>query len=70
MLDDLVSIARFFESFPSLTFNPCHFLSYNAELLILLVIFCIVQGTYDEVIDYSSSLLHFSLLFLPSFGCL
>lgn len=70
MLNDLISIAGFFESLPSLTFYPCHFLSYNAELLILLVTFRIVQGTHDEVVDYSSCLLHFSLFFLPSFGCL
>lgn len=69
MLDDLISIAGFFESFPSLTFYACHFLSYNAELFILIIVFCIIQGTHDEVVDDSSCLLHFSLFSLLSFGC-
>lgn len=68
MLYDLVSVARFFESLSSLTFYPCHFLSYNSELLIPLVTFCIIQGTHDEVVDNGSCLLHLCLLFLPSLG--
>lgn len=70
MLNDLICIARFFESLSPLALNASHFLSNNADLLILLVIFCIIQGTHDEVIYSSGSLLHFYLLFLLSFGCL
>lgn len=69
MLDDLIGIVGFFESFPSLTFYSCHLLSYNSNFLLCLAALCTIDRIHYKVVEGHGYLIGFNLLFFTPSWC-